>query len=151
MKAHQTKKYSGFTLIELMIVIAIIAILMAYAIPAYRDYTVRTKAGEGLVVSLGVKSTVSEFWVSGGDISTLNSGNNAIPNAALITGNNVNQVEVSAGVIEVSFSNDPTLAGETMTLRPILPGTAGNPGTSLFWQCRSTLDNRYLPAECRAP
>ncbi len=144
-------KNHGFTLIELMMVIAIIAILMAYAIPAYRDYTVRTKAGEALSVASGLKSNISEVWVNDGDVSMLNSGTNGIPSATSITGNNISQVEVTAGVIEVSFFNDPDLSGETLTLTPILPGTGGNTGTSLFWQCRSTLNNRYLPSECRTP
>lgn len=149
--SHLNNNAKGFTLIELMIVIAIIAILMAYAIPAYRDYTVRTKAGEGLSISAALKSTISEIWVNSGDVSALNSGTNGIPSAISITGSNISQVEVSAGVIEVTFNNDPTLIGETMTLTPILPGTAGNVGSSLFWQCRSSLDNRYLPSECRTP
>src|SRR5690606_26153160 len=149
--SHLTKHTKGFTLIELMIVIAIIAILMAYAIPAYRDYTVRTKAGEGLVVSLGVKSTVSEVWVDSGDVSSLNSGTNGLPAATSVTGNNVSQVVVTAGVVVVTFINDPTLSGFTITLSPLPPVSGGNDCSSLFWLCRSSLFNRYLPIECRAP
>lgn len=144
-------KNKGFTLIELMIVIAIIAILMSYAIPAYQDYTVRAKAGEGLSLSSALKSTISESWVSAVDITTLSSGVNGIPAAATTTGANVSQILVTAGVIEVTYSNDTRLAGETLTLIPLVPGNAKNPGASLLWECSSTLQNKYLPADCRAP
>ncbi|WP_179952239.1 pilin [Marinicella rhabdoformis] len=145
------RKKQGFTLIELMIVIAIIAILMSYAIPAYRDYTVRTKAGEAFSVVGAVKTVVSEYWVNEGTITSLNSGSNGIPAANLITGSNVSQVQVSAGVIEVTFSNDATLNGQTMTFSPVLPGTGTNASSSLFWECTSSLNNRFLPVECRTP
>ena len=145
------KNQQGFTLIELMIVIAIIAILMAYAIPAYRDYTVRAKAGEGLSLSASLKSFISEHWVNTGEVATLSSGTNGVPAANIITGENVNQVAVNAGVITVSFFNDATLAGNTMTLTPLTPGSGGNAGSSLQWGCTSSLNNRYLPVQCRTP
>ncbi len=145
------KYHRGFTLIELMIVIAIIAILMAYAIPAYRDYTVRAKAGEALSLSAALKSFISEAWVNTGDVTTLNSGTNGVPVANVITGENVSQVAVNAGIITVSYVNDATLAGNTMTLTPLVPGAGGNSGNSLMWDCTSSLNNRYLPIQCRTP
>lgn len=146
-----TNKSRGFTLIELMIVIAIIAILMAYAIPAYRDYTVRAKAGEGIAMSASLKSLISEHWVNEGEVATLNSGAGIVPAAANFTGENVSQIAVTSGVIQVSYFNDATLAGETLTLTPNIPGFGGNTGASLEWVCTSSLENRYLPVDCRTP
>lgn len=145
------KKQKGFTLIELMIVIAIIAILMSYAIPAYRDYTVRTKVGEGLSVSAGVRSLISEAWVASEDLATYSSGSNGVPPAVAITGSYVGQVAVAGGTITVTYANDPDITGQTLTLTPLPPGVGGNGGTSLLWDCTSNLDNRYLPSGCRTP
>lgn len=148
---NQFRNNQGFTLIELMIVIAIIAILMSYAIPAYRDYTIRTKVGEGMAVSTGLRSYLSEQWVASSDITIYSSGTNGVPVANSIQGAHVSQVAVNAGVIEVTFANDPVIAGQTLTLEPILPGAAGNSGTSLMWRCTSSLLNKYLPVDCRTP
>lgn len=146
---HRSVK--GFTLIELMIVIAIIAILMSYALPAYRDYLVRVKAAEGINLTGSLKANISEFWMNTGDITPLSSGTNGIPAAVSYQGNYVERINVNSGVIQVVFNNDPALTGNTLTFTPVTPGSAGNSGASLIWLCSSTLVNNYLPNECRSP
>ena len=66
------KMQKGFTLIELMIVVAIIAILAAIAIPAYQDYLIRTQVSEGAVLTDGAKTAVAEFYSNKGDFPTAN-------------------------------------------------------------------------------
>ncbi len=137
------RNQQGFTLIELMIVIAIIAILMAYAIPAYRDYTVRAKAGECMSISAAAKQAVSEFYTNEGLYPAGNVAAGIAP-AANITGENVASVTVNAGVIECAYNAvDGTLTGNTLFLTP-----STTPG-SIEWRCSSTLDNRFLPVDCR--
>ncbi len=139
------KKNQGFTLIELMIVIAIIAILMSYAIPAYRDYTVRAKAGECSSLSAAAKQAVSEYYTNEGGYPA----NNDIAGLATdtdITGENVALVRVNAGVIECQFNGiDTTLGANIVFFTP-----SSTPG-SIEWRCSSSLDNRYLPVDCRTP
>ncbi len=143
------RNQQGFTLIELMIVIAIIAILMAYAIPAYRDYTVRTKVGEGISIASAAKQAVSETFISEGAFPADNPSA-GIAAANTIVGANVTGVEVgAAGVITVTFGAgsagpaDPTIDGAELEHTPT------DAGGSIQWVCTSALDDRYLPSECR--
>jgi len=137
------KKNQGFSLIELMIVIAIIAILMAYAIPAYRDYTVRAKAGECISIAAAAKQSVSEFYISEGTYPA-NNGSAGLSAAASITGENVASVGVANGVITCTFNaEDPTLSGSTIIMTP-----SSMPG-SIEWRCSSALADKFLPGGCR--
>jgi len=144
------KKQQGFTLIELMIVVAIIGILAAIAIPAYQDYTIRAQVSEGLNLSGGAKTAVTEFFQDRGTLPATNvlAG---IAGSAAIQGNYVSQVAVNAGVITVTYSStgnqSANAAIDTSTLT-LTPNTA-NAG-SVDWNCASTtLANRHLPAACR--
>ena len=140
------RNQQGFTLIELMIVIAIIAILMSYAIPAYRDYTVRAKVGEGVQLASAAKQAVSETFQSEG---TLPGDNTAagLTAAANITGTNVASVDVQAnGVIEVTYTDEPAITGDIVILTPDTTTSVG----SVLWVCTSTtISDKYLPSQCR--
>lgn len=134
----------GFTLIELMIVVAIIGILAAIAIPAYQDYIVRAKVAEGLQLAVSAKYQVTESYLFAGSFPTNNSAA-GLPTAASIAGNNVDQVAVGAGgVLTVTYANDNVIAGKTVQLTPA-PSAGG-----VAWVCGSTdIGPRYLPANCR--
>jgi type IV pilus assembly protein PilA len=133
----------GFTLIELMIVVAIIGILAAVAIPAYQDYTVRAKVSEGLSLASGAKTSVTETRLSSGAWPT---GNSSAGLAATISGNNVKTVAVGTdGVITITYSGDP-ITDDQVELEPTLNGG------SVVWTCKAgstAVDNRYLPNNCR--
>ena len=138
----------GFTLIELMIVVAIIGILAAVALPAYQDYMVRTRVAEGLVISGAAKLAVSENASSGA--SSLTSG--LVAPAATA---NVTSVITSGdnGVITISYT--AAAGGNTLLMEPSSGGTALAAGTvptggSITWACTSgsTLP-KYRPSACR--
>ena len=137
------RNQQGFTLIELMIVIAIIAILMAYALPAYRDYTVRAKVGEGLQLASAAKQAVSETMMDVGAFPSSNGGA-GLAAAGDISGTNVTSIGVSgAGIITITYSGNAPLNGATATLTPATE--AG----SVIWTCATSLDAKYEPADCR--
>ena len=142
------KKQQGFTLIELMIVVAIIGILAAIAIPAYQDYTIRAQVSEGLNLSGGAKAAVTEFFQDRG-VMPANNLEAGLADAADIEGKYVLTVTVDAGVISVAYGNDAhaIITGQTIELDP--DTTA--PG-SVQWDCASpaaAIENRHLPAACR--
>lgn len=135
----------GFTLIELMIVVAIIGILAAVAIPAYQDYTVRTKVSEGLSLASGAKATVAETRLSMGRWLGASNASYGLATAASIEGNNVASVTVGAsGLITIGYSNDTAIQGDTLTLQPSV--TAGG----VKWSCTGgNVEDKYRPANCR--
>lgn len=158
----------GFTLIELMIVVAIIGILAAVALPAYQDYTVRAKVTEGLALAASAKTTVSENAANG---AILDSGYTP-PSST----KSVKSVEISQTTGEITITFDPTVAGgKTLVLSPrdggpadaALVGTATSSTVpvkgSITWNCVSadspaakartvagTIAGKYVPAECRS-
>ena len=139
----------GFTLIELMIVIAIVAILAAIALPAYQDYIVRAKVSEPILMADGCKTSVAEYYQSNGVLPPTLSSSGC--DTTLTT--YASALSVSAGVIEVTLSTNPGLSTAGGSLFALSPSTQGldNP---LIWRCDSaagtTIPPKYLPAKCRA-
>ncbi|MBL4673830.1 MAG: pilin [Arenicella sp.] len=144
-KMHSNAK--GFTLIELMIVVAIIGILAAIAIPAYQDYTVRAKVSEGLNLSSAAKVAIAERFQDTGAMPTSNALA-GLPTNTSILGNRTGQVTVGAlGVITAQYK---TLGagvgtGESIVLTPT--NTVG----AIAWACShsSGLTDAQVPAQCR--
>ena len=161
----------GFTLIELMIVVAIIGILAAVALPAYQDYTIRAKVSEGLVLSDGLKLAIGESFQSKGvqDMTCSGAAGTACTNIGAqvpVSTVNVSTINSDAsGGIVITYATSILPSGSNvLTVPPV--DTAGaafnmnlaaNAGAPFAWKCgvatasatASTVNSKYLPASCR--
>jgi len=144
------KMQKGFTLIELMIVVAIIAILAAIAIPAYQDYLVRSQVSEGAVLGSGAETALAEFYSNAGHFppSPASAG---VAAAASITGKYVTGVDSTTipGVIQATYGNQANTAilGSILALSGIV-----SPGNTISWSCNvgtTSVPAKYLPTTCR--
>jgi len=143
------KIQQGFTLIELMIVIAIIGILAAVAIPAYQDYTVRAKVSEAVAMASSAKTSLTEHYISQGSWPA--SASNANPEVSLSVPGSADHVQSmshdGSGTITVTMASSGvggSAGGKTITFA----GSGSNSGVT--WDCTGgTLSNQYRPAECK--
>lgn len=167
----KAQRQSGFTLIELMIVVAIIGILAAIAIPAYQDYTIRAQVAEGLNMAAHAKAPIMDAFLNNGEAPANRSVAGMSANAGDTQGKFVQSVQVTNGAVTITFGNDANavINGLTLTVTPY-----ETPGLGVVWRCGTapapagatglmgasgggnvasyqppTLPDKYLPASCR--
>lgn len=144
MKRRET---AGFTLIELMIVVAIIAILAALAIPAYQNYLIRAQVSEGVSLASGAKAAVWDFTANTGRFPGNNQSAGLATNTS-INGKYVSSVDVTGGLVTIHFGTgnaNTAIQADVLVLSPAT--TAG----AITWNCtnKTTIPGMYLPSICR--
>lgn len=145
------KQNNGFTLIELMIVVAIVGILAAIAIPAYQDYLARSQISEGIQLATPAKTSISEFYMSQGTYPPANTFNDA--NGGRYT---LSAVHNATGVITVTFRNaqpvNSSIRGYQFTFTPITAPDANGGGSVIInWRCAPAPGQqiKYMPTGCQ--
>ena len=164
-----TKLHDGFTLIELMIVVAIIGILAAIAIPAYQNYTVRAQVAEGINMSAFAKARIADAFLNDGEAPADRLAVGLTANATDTSGKYVSALNIEDGVLVITFGHEANAAisGLNLTVTPY-----ETPELGLVWRCGTapaptgvllgttnggnaatyiapTVLDRYLPASCR--
>lgn len=153
----------GFTLIELMIVVAIIGILASISLPAYQTYTIRAQVSESLVIASELKSSVVDYYKFKGKFPTDNAAA-GIPESHLLQGNFVTSIQMENGAFHVTLGNkiNTHVADKIVSIRPII--VKGSPTSPFSWICghseapdamlaigenKTSVGGEHLPAVCR--
>jgi len=152
----------GFTLIELMIVVAIIGILAAIAIPAYQDYTIRAQVTEGLNLASDLKAGVGEVYAQTGDFAGIGLAQVGVSGATNKSGKYVTGIDVDDGVITITYGGaqaNAKISGKKLSLSPgsnlngdvvwVCGNKAAPSGVTVATTGTTDLADKYMPANCR--
>lgn len=157
------KNSRGFTLIELMIVVAIIGILAAIALPSYQSYTIRAQVTEAITLASELKGDIKEYYKYHGRFPANNRAA-GIPEPQHLIGNYVKTIHVVDGAIHVTLGNkvNENVKGKKLTIRPLV--VKGSPTSPISWNCgdseppegmnavgknQTDIDGKYVASACR--